>query len=388
MLAEYFSIVTDVGVAKVAAAQVSGVTVKIANFAVGDGSDDPVASQTDLQNETYRAPVNNLRVVPSAPNILEAECNIPPEISGFTVREIGLFDEDGDLIAVSKYQPTEKLDIASGASLDMLIKPQLIFSSVEALEAVIDPAIVMATRQFVDDQVGISLLMTASSLVSSAVLRLRNWAKDRQSYFDDLQKLTEETEIVAINTTQIVGAFEYLKNAYHSVLISPLAGLNDNDVTHQWTYFVPFVPKADIAVNSIAYAVNLAKPDGDVHVGIYSADGNRLTTGVHVAGTDPVAGVGIGVDVPLHTLKSGQLYFIALWSALDGVVGEWVLTDNSVIDTASSLPTIHLGNQLLADTRIVYRASAIGLTELPETVDVLSLTRWARAPYLTIRKAA
>jgi hypothetical protein len=377
-MADYFGVPTDLGIAKIAAAMAAGTLVTLTHFAVGDGALDPVASQTALQNEVYRAPVNNLRVVPAATHILEAECNIPPEISGFTVREIGLFDIDGDLIAVSNYQATPKLDVASGASLDLLIKPQLIFANSNILQAVIDPTIVMATRQLVDDTNDLTLLIVASSLVSNMRASLADWWVKRLAA---LEAAKPKEEIIVVN--QIINSNRYVKDAYHPVLLSNSFSLSANDVTATNLYLVPFIPQADMTADSVAFATqSVTLPDpGQIFAGVYNRDG------VLLAGNGAVYDVTKKVNampiLPL-SMKAKQIYYIAFWEAAAGVVGRFV-AENTIIPPAEALPSAATDNQFAIGSQIVLTKPQPGLAALPGNVDFNTFTQTTACPYLAVR---
>ena len=113
---------------------------------------DPVpdASQKKLINERRRAPLNQLKVDPANNAIIIAEQVIPAEVGGFWIREIGLYDTDGDLVAVANCAPSFKPLLAQGSGRTQIVRINLLVSNTSNVELRIDPTVVLATRSFVD----------------------------------------------------------------------------------------------------------------------------------------------------------------------------------------------------------------------------------------------
>lgn len=155
-MSTYYAILTAVGEAKIANAHALGENLLITHMAVGDGNGNPTTpdtSQTALVNERRRAPLNTLNVDPQNPSAIIAEQVIPESIGGWWIRELGLFDEDGDLVAVANCPDTYKPVLAEGSGRTQVIRMVLIVSSAAAVQLKIDPSIVLATRSYVDDQI-------------------------------------------------------------------------------------------------------------------------------------------------------------------------------------------------------------------------------------------
>ncbi|MGL6404602.1 phage tail protein [Aeromonas hydrophila] len=154
MSAIYFAIPTDAGQAKLANAIALGVPLKITHMAVGDGNGQPVtpnAAQTALVRERRRAPINTLFQDPTNQSQLVAEQIIPENVGDWWIREAGIFSEDGTLIAIANTPDTYKPLLSSGAGRTQVIRIVLIVSDTSAVELKIDPAVVLATRKYVDD---------------------------------------------------------------------------------------------------------------------------------------------------------------------------------------------------------------------------------------------
>lgn len=156
MATKYFALLTNIGAAKLANATALGAQVEITQMAVGDGNGalpTPNPAQTALVHELRRAQLNMLTVDPVNTNQIIAEQVIPEDAGGWWIREIGLFDKDGDMIAVANCAETYKPQLQEGSGRVQVIRVILIVSSTEAVTLKIDPSVVLATRKYVDDAV-------------------------------------------------------------------------------------------------------------------------------------------------------------------------------------------------------------------------------------------
>ncbi|ULT69594.1 phage tail protein [Pseudomonas sp. BC42] len=153
---QFFAILTAVGEAKQANATALGTSWTFKEMAVGDANGtDPIPNkaQTKLINEWRRAPVNQVRTDPANPNIIITEQVIPPDVGGRWIREIGLFDADGDLVAVANCAPSFKPLLAQGTGKTQVIRMNFIVANTAQIVLKIDPAVVLATREYVDNAV-------------------------------------------------------------------------------------------------------------------------------------------------------------------------------------------------------------------------------------------
>lgn len=156
MATKYYALLTNVGAAKLANATALGEQVEITQMAVGDGNGalpTPNPAQTALVHELRRAPLNTLTIDPVNTNQIIAEQVIPEDVGGWWIREIGLYDSDGDMIAVANCAETYKPLLQEGSGRVQVIRVILIVSSTQAVTLKIDPSVVLATRQYVDDQI-------------------------------------------------------------------------------------------------------------------------------------------------------------------------------------------------------------------------------------------
>lgn len=152
---QFFAMLTAVGEAKQANADALGIAWKITHMGVGDANGtDPIPGrmQTALINERRRAPLNQLKVDPNNASIIIAEQVIPEDVGGWWIRELGLYDEAGDLIAIANCAPSFKPQLSQGSGRTQVVRMNFIVSSAANVELKIDPSIVLATRKYVDDE--------------------------------------------------------------------------------------------------------------------------------------------------------------------------------------------------------------------------------------------
>lgn len=151
---QFFAILTNVGKAKQANADALGIPWKITDMGVGDANNiDPVIpaeGQTKLINEWRRKPLNRLLDDPVNPAVLIAEQIIPADEGGRWIREIGLYDADGDLVAVANCAPSFKPLLSQGSGRTQIVRMNFIVTSTGNIQLKIDPAVVLATRAFVE----------------------------------------------------------------------------------------------------------------------------------------------------------------------------------------------------------------------------------------------
>ncbi|EGT4306136.1 phage tail protein [Cronobacter sakazakii] len=156
MTAKYFAILTNQGAARLANAAALGTKLNLTQMAVGDANGTlptPDPAQTKLINQKRIAPLNMLSVDPANTSQIIAEQIIPETEGGFWIREIGLYDEDGVLIAVANCPETYKPQLQEGSGRTQTIRMILIVSNTAAVTLKIDPSVVLATRKYVDDEV-------------------------------------------------------------------------------------------------------------------------------------------------------------------------------------------------------------------------------------------
>jgi len=240
MTAKFFAILTQQGAAKLANATALGTKLDLTQLAVGDGGGTlptPDPAQTKLKGEKRRAAINMLSVDPANLNQVIAEQVIPENEGGWWIREIGLFDKDGTLIAVANCPETYKPQLQEGSGRTQTIRMVLIVSSTEAVTLKIDPAVVLATRDYVDNAItahaqsrnhpdasttakGFVQLSSATNSTSEVLAATPKAVKAAYDIATDaLSKTVTTSQSVASTVIFKSGAY-----AYGEVMVQALAG--------------------------------------------------------------------------------------------------------------------------------------------------------------------
>lgn len=145
----YEAVVTDIGNALMMDAVANGRKVSIVSFAVGDGNGEyyrPKTDMTELRNEVWRGNINSCEVSSEANNVLIISAVCPGQAGGFTIREMGVFDDAGNMIAVCNCPATPKVTIVDGVVNEMFLKMEIALINGQAVELKVDPNIMVATK--------------------------------------------------------------------------------------------------------------------------------------------------------------------------------------------------------------------------------------------------
>ncbi|HAW1712847.1 TPA: phage tail protein [Escherichia coli] len=228
MATKYYALLTNVGAAKLANATALGEQVEITQMAVGDGNGalpTPNPAQTALVHELRRAPLNTLTIDPVNTNQIIAEQVIPEDVGGWWIREIGLYDSDGDMIAVANCAETYKPLLQEGSGRMQVIRVILIVSSTQAVTLKIDPSVVLATRQYVDDQI-----IQVKAFVDQQLAAHIAAADPHKQYAPKASPAltgtpTAPTAAQTVNNTQIATT-GFVKSAIAALVASSPAALN------------------------------------------------------------------------------------------------------------------------------------------------------------------
>lgn len=161
MANEFFTILTAAGRNKLAAATATATPLALTQMAVGDGDPatpggayySPTEAQTTLKHEVWRGAINHLAVDANNQNWIVAELVIPDNVGSFYIREVGLFDSAGTLIAVGKFPESYKPTLAAGSNKQLYVRMILEVTNTTAVTLLVDPSVVLATRQYCDDKV-------------------------------------------------------------------------------------------------------------------------------------------------------------------------------------------------------------------------------------------
>ncbi|TVT82385.1 phage tail protein [Pseudomonas sp. H3(2019)] len=152
-MADYYTLLTNAGIAYETACKAAGVPIKLSQISVGDGGGEvynPAATATALKREVWRGPLNALFQDEKNPSWLLAEVTIPPEVGGWYVREAGLWTDTGILYAIVKYPESFKPVLAtSGSGKEFYIRSIFETSNASLVTLLIDDTVVRATRAWV-----------------------------------------------------------------------------------------------------------------------------------------------------------------------------------------------------------------------------------------------
>ncbi|MDR6397300.1 phage tail protein [Herbaspirillum seropedicae] len=153
MAQNFYCTLTEIGEAKDAKAKALGLPFRFAEMGVGDGNGTvpvPDKKRTKLVNEVRRAPLNQVSLDPKNGNQVIVEQVIPENVGGWWIREQGLYDEDGDLVAIGNCPPTYKPQMSEGSGKTQVIRMVIVVTSAATVELKIDPSVVLATRSYLE----------------------------------------------------------------------------------------------------------------------------------------------------------------------------------------------------------------------------------------------
>lgn len=151
-MATYYTLLTKIGQARIANAVALNQKVNLTYMAVGDGNGNPTTpneNQTALVREKYRATINQLTVDADNPNYLVAEMIVPTTVGGWSIYEVGVFDDQNQLIAVANFPATYKPELVEGSGRDLIVRIIIQVSNTSVVTLKIDPAITLASQAWV-----------------------------------------------------------------------------------------------------------------------------------------------------------------------------------------------------------------------------------------------
>ncbi len=302
---QFMAILTNVGAAKLANANALGIPWNLTALGVGDanGTDPlPSASQTKLINEQRRAPLNQLRVDPVNAAVIIAEQVIPADVGGWWIREIGLYDSDGDLVAVSNCAPSFKPALDQGSGRTQIVRMNFIVSSISNIVLKIDPAIVLATREYVDlaiteafnkqDFKHSVLVATTANIALNGIQTI-----DGVLLAADARVLVKDQAQAKDNGIYIVpanGAWKRAEDADASVEVTPGLFVHVEKGTANGDSVWQLVTDAPIVLGTTALAFEVVAGRTGIVAGTYrSLTVDKL--GRVIAGTNPTTLAGYGI---------------------------------------------------------------------------------------------
>ncbi|EBT7214450.1 phage tail protein [Salmonella enterica] len=228
MSAKFYTLLTEIGAAKLASAAALGVPLKITHMAVGDGGGvlpTPSAQQTALVAEKRRAALNMLYIDPQNSSQIIAEQVIPETEGGWWIREVGLFDETGALIAVGNCPESYKPQLTEGSGRTQTVRMVLITSSTDNITLKIDPAVVLATRKYVDDK-ALELKVYVDDLMAKHLAAPDPHSQYAQKDSPTLTGIPKVPTPAAGNSTKQIANTEFVASSIAAIVDSAPAALD------------------------------------------------------------------------------------------------------------------------------------------------------------------
>ena len=357
---QFFAILTAVGEAKQANAAALGTAWTFAQMGVGDANGtDPIPSrtQTKLINERRRAPLNQVKVDPTNASVIIAEQIIPENIGGWWVRELALYDADGDMVAVANCAPTFKPLLAQGSGRTQVIRINLIVSSTANIELKIDPSVVLATREYVDTVVVEALskldfkhsvlVATTANIVLNGVQTI-----DGVPLPADARVLVKNQAAAKENglyTVSSAGVWRRTQDADTSVEVTPGLFVSVEMGTANGDSVWQLVTDAPIVLGTTALVFEMVAGRTGINAGTYSV----LTVdkyGRVIAGTNPTTLAGHGITNALRVdVVSQQLPALAapLPGGIDGTGSGGALQIREAQEVGAAQTTLDYAPRIL-----------------------------------------
>ena len=298
MSTKFKTIITTAGAAKLAAATVpGGKKVNLTAMAVGDGGGalpEPNVGQVKLINEVWRHALNKISQDNKNKNYIVAELVIPPEVGGFWMRELGLYDDAGTLIAVANMAESYKPELAEGSGRAQTCRMVIIVSSIASVELSIDATTVMATQDYVDDK-----------LAEHEQSRRHPDATLKEKGFVQLSSATDSTsESLAATPKAVKAAYDLASGKYTA-----------QDATTAQKGLVQLSSATDSVSEALAATPKAVKTAYDLANGKYTAErkvnGHSLAGDISVTSQDIFDGqcIELGADQNLDNYQTPGLYF-------------------------------------------------------------------------------
>lgn len=221
----FYTRLTETGRAKVAAAIANEFELQLAEMVLGDGAGssvpDPTGAETELVREVYRGALNRLERLDDLDEYIEAEILVAAEHGGWVIREVGLVDIDGDLIAYGNYPEIYKSLPSEGTAQDLAVKTTIKVASTAYVTLIIDPNIIAATRAWVKAEDAADNHVPDGGTIGQTVVKTGNGQKDYEwqdpteanvvvDAITEEQSLAASQTVINLATVTTVGAAYYI----------------------------------------------------------------------------------------------------------------------------------------------------------------------------------
>lgn len=218
---EFKTIITTVGKAKFANAAALGQKIDFKYMALGDGSGEYpkiTEEQVGLVNEVYRGEIRNVEIDKNNPNWIKSSITIPANIGGFFIRELGIFDFEGDLIGVGIYPETYKPKFEEGSSKDIIINMIIEVTNTSIVTIKADPSVILASKKDIYD------LDERIQVNSEQLIKNNRELEDCKSEIQTIT-LTNNQEYPFNNSIKTVNLLETRNSLNYSIIIEVMNGI-------------------------------------------------------------------------------------------------------------------------------------------------------------------
>ncbi|MCR1391901.1 phage tail protein [Clostridioides difficile] len=202
---QFYTILTNIGKAKIANAGMLGESVVLEKIQAGDGGGsyyNPTEDQTTLKNKVWEGNINAFDKDENNPNWIIVTACVPGSIGGFTVREMALIDNEGDMIAICKSPETYKPKVGNGAMKDLYLKFIIEVSNVEKVTLVVDPTAIFLTKK--DEEKILTNINKLDTKIETTKTEINN-------------KIGDTTLLETTDKTNIVSAINEVKTSVDSI---------------------------------------------------------------------------------------------------------------------------------------------------------------------------
>lgn len=227
---QFYTILTNIGKAKIANAGMLGKPVVLEKIQAGDGGGNyynPTEDQTTLKNKVWEGNINAFDNDENNPNWIIATACIPGSIGGFTVREMGLIDNEGDMIAICKSPETYKPKVDNGAMKDLYLKFIIEVSNVEKVTLVVDPTAIFLTKK--DEEKILTNINKLDTKIDTTKTELTNNLETAKTELNN--KIGDTTQLTTTDKTNLVGAINEVKTSVDSIETTAEKTSYDNTVS-------------------------------------------------------------------------------------------------------------------------------------------------------------
>lgn len=148
---EFYTLLTNYGIAKIVEARANKQTINLSHIAVGDAEIIPSESMSALKSEKHRLAINSIIQDENNPSYLIIEGVIPVSVGGFYINEVGIFDESGNLFAIGNLPKTYKPLLSEGSAKDLTLKITIEVANASEITLKVDNSVVLATRSWAEN---------------------------------------------------------------------------------------------------------------------------------------------------------------------------------------------------------------------------------------------